>query len=64
MCERVTVTVVGLCVCVCPDEISFSIRLHQPGIVPTVYKRQMLGFQRVDFAKTYESNVMTVNTFH
>ena len=36
MCDRVAV--VGLCVCVCPDEISFYVRLHQLGIVPTVYK--------------------------
>ena len=44
MCERVIV--VGLCdsVCVCLSGRSKYIRLHQPGIVPTVYKCQMLGF--------------------
>ena len=40
---HVRVTVVCLCVCVCVclsvclDEINFYVRLHQPGIVPTVY---------------------------
>ena len=46
------------------DEIRLYVRLHQPGIVPNVYKRQMLGFQHQDFAINDESTVMTVNTFH
>ena len=44
MRERVTVVGLCVCVCVCPVEISFYVRLHQPDIVPTVYKWQMLTF--------------------
>ena len=55
---------VCVCVCVCPVEISFYVRLHQPGIVPTVYELQMLTFYVWISLKTYESKVMRVNTFH
>ena len=32
MCTRVTVVSLSAC----PDKISFYVRLHRPGIVPTV----------------------------
>ena len=32
--ERARQTRKMFCVCVCPVEISFYVRLHQPGIVP------------------------------
>ena len=52
-CARGVITVVvSVCVHVCPGKISFHVRLHQPVIVPTVYDKCMLGFQRVDFAKS------------
>ena len=35
---RERVRVVGLCVCVCPVEISFHVPLHLQGIVPIAYK--------------------------